>query len=60
MKSVFIFVFCIVNLSLLIKAQSSLYLPGNLEKAYTNGTRNYNGTPGKNYWQNSANYRISA
>ena len=41
------------------KAQSSLYMPLDIKKAYTNGTRNYDGTPGKNYWQNSADYKIN-
>ena len=41
-----------------IFAQSSLYIPRDVKKAYVNGTRNYDGIPGKNYWQNSANYKI--
>lgn len=36
----------------------NLYIPVNVQKAYENGTRNYDGTPGKNYWQNSSDYKI--
>lgn len=60
MKSFFTFFCCVILFSGLIKAQSSLYVPLDIKKAYENGTRNYDGTPGKNYWQNSANYKISA
>ncbi|RKY93847.1 MAG: M1 family peptidase [Ignavibacteriae bacterium] len=38
--------------------QDDLYLPLNIKKAYENGTRNYDGTPGLNYWQNSSDYKI--
>lgn len=38
--------------------QDDLYLPLNIKKAYENGTRNYDGTPGPNYWQNSSDYKI--
>ncbi|MFA6026896.1 MAG: M1 family metallopeptidase [Ignavibacteriaceae bacterium] len=51
---VFFFFYCSIN-----KAQSSLYIPLDVKTAYKNGTRNYDGTPGKNYWQNSADYKIS-
>src|SRR5882757_6583494 len=35
-----------------------LYIPRNIQKAYSKETRNENGMPGKNYWQNSGNYNI--
>jgi len=41
-------------------SQNTLYIPIEFEQAYKSGTRNYNGKPGKNYWQNSANYEIEA
>ncbi len=43
-----------------LPAQSSLFLPRNLEKAYRNGTRSHDGKPGPNYWQNRASYVIQA
>jgi hypothetical protein len=39
-------------------AQATLPVPINLQATYTDGTRTTNGAPGKNYWQNSANYTI--
>jgi hypothetical protein len=39
-------------------AQNDLYIPLNIKKAYENGTRSYDGSPGPNYWQNSAEYNI--
>jgi hypothetical protein len=41
-------------------AQSSFYIPLNVKKSYESGVRNYDGTPGKKYWQNSAHYIITA
>lgn len=35
-----------------------LYMPRNVKNAYKNGTRSMDGKPGKNYWQNTANYNI--
>ncbi|MDB5202036.1 MAG: peptidase [Ferruginibacter sp.] len=43
---------------LLASAQTLLPLPANLKAAYDKGTRSTNGMPGKNYWQNSADYHI--
>ena len=43
----------------LIFGQDDLYMPLNIKKAYENGTRNYDGTPGPNYWQNSSDYKIN-
>ncbi len=39
-------------------AQTTLPVPVNLQATYTKGTRTVNGAPGKNYWQNSADYTI--
>ena len=43
-----------------IFSQNILYLPKNIKKAYIKGTRNLDGTPGPNYWQNSSDYKIRA
>ncbi len=40
-------------------AQNNLYMPRNIKKAYDNGTRSYDGKPGKNYWQNGSDYKIN-
>lgn len=34
------------------------FIPLNISKAFQNGTRSKDGLPGKNYWQNSADYKI--
>jgi hypothetical protein len=39
-------------------AQTSLPIPLNVKKAYLTGTRSETGAPGKNYWQNKADYSI--
>jgi hypothetical protein len=39
-------------------AQTKLYMPVNLQATYTKGTRTATGEPGKNYWQNKADYNI--
>ena len=38
--------------------QTALPVPVNLQATYNKGTRTVNGAPGKNYWQNRANYTI--
>ncbi len=37
----------------------SLYIPRDVKKAYTNGTRSMTGMPGKKYWQNRGTYAIN-
>jgi len=39
-------------------AQTALPVPVNLGATYIKGTRTVSGSPGKNYWQNSADYTI--
>jgi hypothetical protein len=41
-----------------VQAQD-LYHPRKLKMAYENGTRSFDGTPGKNYWQNTGDYVIN-
>ncbi len=40
--------------------KTSLFIPINFQKAYEKETRSYDGNPGKNYWQNRADYKIKA
>ncbi len=52
-------VFLFLILSGFIFAQkSSLYIPLDLQKAYENKTRSFDGRPGPNYWTNHARYQI--
>lgn len=39
-------------------AQNTLPIAVNLQNTYTKGTRTTDGAPGKNYWQNTADYNI--
>lgn len=58
MKSLLLlFVFLTINI---LSQNSSYYLPLNIQKAYSNGTRNIDGAPGENYWVNYSNYKIEA
>ena len=43
-----------------VRAQSSIYIPRNVMKAYDKGTRSFDGNPGPNYWINHAEYSIKA
>lgn len=36
-----------------------LYMPRDIQKAFNKGSRDMNGQPGKNYWQNTGNYNIA-
>lgn len=57
----YVMLFFVLNLShFFVLGQSRLPTAVNFKKAYVNGTRNFNGMPGKNYWQNTANYQIDA
>jgi len=37
-----------------------LFMPLEFQRAYEKGTRSYDGNPGPEYWQNSAQYKIKA
>ncbi len=41
-----------------ISAQEKLFVSKEIIKAYTSETRSIDGKPGKNYWQNSSDYKI--
>ncbi len=51
--------FLLIFISFKAFPQQSLYVPANIQKAYEKGTRNSDGLPGPNYWQNTANYDIN-
>jgi Peptidase family M1 domain len=48
----------IVCISVEIMAQPSLPVPLNIQAAYNKGIRSSKGTPGNNYWQNTADYDL--
>lgn len=42
-----------------VKAQETrFFMPREIEEAYKNGTRSYDGRPGSEYWQNTVDYQI--
>jgi hypothetical protein len=53
-----IFCMCVIFFNSFMMAQDSIYIPRNILNAYKNGTRSFDGKPGKNYWQNSSDYQI--
>jgi len=56
MKSFLTILFLISSLA---SFQQTLPVPRNLQKAFLKETRSPDGRPGKNYWQNSADYKIN-
>ena len=40
-------------------AQTTLPIPTNIQATYNKGTRTTSGVPGKNYWQNRADYNLT-
>ncbi|HEY9001303.1 MAG TPA: M1 family metallopeptidase [Mucilaginibacter sp.] len=40
-------------------SQTTLPVPTNIQATYNKGTRTINGAPGKNYWQNRADYNLT-
>ncbi len=56
----YLFIFFFLFSAQYVFPQTSLYIPLNFQEAYGNGTRSYNGKPGPDYWQNSADYKLTA
>lgn len=50
--------FLLLTATLPLRAQTELPLPLNLKTAFDKGTRSMTGQPGKNYWQNTAEYTL--
>jgi len=59
-KLLFLFFGLLFTLNSMVFAQKSgLYIPRDIKQAYANDTRSYDGTPGKDYWQNRADYKMT-
>lgn len=56
MRLIVLFIVTLVGIS--INAQTLLPTPRNIQATYKKGTRSVDGKPGKNYWQNTANYDL--
>jgi len=50
--------FILFSIHLSFGQESNLYIPRNVQNAFDNGTRSTDGKPGKNYWQNFADYDL--
>ncbi|MEO9070687.1 MAG: hypothetical protein ABI261_06610, partial [Ginsengibacter sp.] len=59
MNKNFILVTFIFFMSVNLLSAQQLYMPRNITKAFENGTRSLDGSPGKNYWQNEGKYDIN-
>ncbi len=59
MKASKFFLLVFLVSSVIFAQHSGIFIPRNVKKSYERGIRNYNGTPGSKYWQNSANYFIT-
>lgn len=54
-------IFAVLFLSAIdVFSQENYFIPINIQKAYNKQTRSYDGNPGILYWQNSADYNITA
>ncbi len=63
LKSILLFLSVTAASSLLSVSygqESDLYMPRDIRDAYDRGTRSYDGNPGQHYFQNSADYTITA
>ncbi len=58
MKPFFLFLILIIFFSINPVQSQPLFTTTNIQNAYKNQTRTDSGKPGKNYWQNFANYNI--
>lgn len=56
MNKIFLALFIIAGITF----AQELFMPWNIKQVYDGGTRSYTGEPGEKYWQNSADYFISA
>lgn len=55
-----LFIYIFVFTCSLFAQNDGLFIPRNIQKAYENNTRSFDGTPGNNYWQNYSDYKIEA
>lgn len=54
------FIMLLLSQNVIFSQNNSLYMPEVFKMAYDKGTRSFDGTPGKKYWQNHAGYKIKA
>ena len=59
MKKIILGALLLAGLAPAARAQTALYQPRDIKRAYAKGTRAADGRPGPNYWQNRARYDIT-
>lgn len=60
MKKTIVLIITVMIGSLFANAQLTNLIPNELKVAFKNGTRQIDGRPGQEYWQNSSKYKIDA
>lgn len=60
MKNIFIVIFVLFFSAQVFSQSSSIFIPKEFQAAYDKSTRSNTGEPGKAYWQNRADYNITA
>jgi hypothetical protein len=59
MRRILLSALALASLAYAAQAQTSLYQPRDIKRAYAKGTRAADGRPGPKYWQNRARYDIT-
>lgn len=54
-----LFMLVVATSSGLLAQEKRFFVPREIQQAYAKGTRSYDGRPGANYWQNTADYQIA-
>lgn len=57
-KTCYLLFFSLFFTGFIFAQEAGYYLPVNFKKSYQNQSRSFDGKPGKNYWQNRADYKI--
>lgn len=59
MRKIAAMITMILSVSLMAQ-ETRFFMPKEMQEAYKNGTRSYDGKPGANYWHNTVDYTIKA
>lgn len=58
MRHTLVLIFVLASISTIFSQNSDLFIPIDVQKAYENGTRSYDGRVSENYWINHSEYKI--
>jgi len=59
MQKIYLFLVNVLAMTTIVSAQTQIPTPKNIAATYAKNTRSITGSPGKNYWQNAADYTIN-